>query len=247
MPPDSARVRKHGTYFALASDMSSVAQREAVEVTDSRRTPRFILDPAIPGTFNGVPVMIYNIAEGGVQFEHKERLSRFVYGDLLFSLPISPRVIRLGGHVAWSRVARKGGELQPWPYRCGLRVENLHALTIDTLAQLLRVKSVRPDRDSLERKRKILLERQREQLMTPGLAPEEVPPPPLTLEECIERVQSARRHLRRNADIARELAASGRREWREGAASDETIAVWQQLRHSVDPALISLVFDLYPE
>lgn len=225
--------------------MSSVAPLES-EVVDSRRTPRFILSPAIPGTFNGEPVLIYNVAEGGVQFEHKEKLTRFTYGDLLFSLPISPRVIRLGGHVAWSRMAKKTNDLQPWPYRCGLRVENLHALTIDTLAQLLRSKSVQPDRQSMERKRKLMLERQREQVVTPGVVLDEVPPP-LTMEECIERVQSARRQLKHNPDIAQELAQSGRREWREAPASDELIAVWQQLRHSVHPALISVIFDLYPE
>jgi hypothetical protein len=226
--------------------MSSVASLLEPMVSESRRTPRFILDPAIPATFEDIPVLIYNIGESGIQFEHKQKIQRFQWGEVRFALPISPRVIRLQGRVTWCRMARGSDPLQPWPYRCGLAVEGLHALTIDTLAGLLRSKSARPDRNSLERKKKLLLERQSEEVILPGSVVETIPPP-LTMEECINRVQSARSELRRDPANAALMLSSGQLAWRDAPASDEVVAVWQQLRQSVDPALISVVFDLYPE
>lgn len=226
--------------------MNSVAPIGRAEVNDNRRTPRFIVDPPISGTFDGAPVQIYNLGEHGLQFEHKEKLQRFHYGEIRFSLPISPRVIRLGGHVAWCRLAKKPGVLEAWPYRCGLRVEALNAITVDTLAALLRTNSVRPDKHSLERKKRLLAQRQAEQNVTPFATTPELPPP-LTLDECITRVQSTRRLLEREPALYAAALAAGKRAWRDAPADDEIIAVWQQLARSVDPALISMTFDLYPE
>ena len=211
------------------------------DVKDLRRGPRFILDQPIAATYEGQPVEIYNIGETGIQFEHRQRIHRGTFGELRFSLPISPRVIRLQGRVAWCRMARKEDALSVWPFRCGLRVEGLHALTIESLAEMLKARLLRPDRDSLERKRKLALSRPAEGRSEPP------PPPPVTLEECITRVQIARAELRRDPGAARLAAAEGKTAWIGAGESDELIAVWQKLGRVIDPALIAVVFDLYPD
>jgi hypothetical protein len=220
--------------------------RTAVEeLSDFRRTPRFIVDPPIHAVLDGEQVEIYNIGESGIQIETSRKLQRNTYCELRFSLPISPRVIRLEVRVAWVRQARKGEATKAWPYRCGLRVEHLSAFTVEALAQLLRARLVRPDRDSLERKRLMMLQRaQQGQSAEAPVA--EVIPPPMSLDDCITRVQGARAILRGNPELAVAELKAGRAAWRDGDASFDVIALWNHLGRVIDPSIISVVLDLYP-
>jgi hypothetical protein len=218
------------------------------EVHDARRGPRFIVDPPIQAVLGSHQVQIYNIAEGGIQIEVPEKLPRSMYAEIRFSLPISPRVIRLEARVAWCRQARKDGLATAWPYRCGLRIEGLTAFTVESLAALLRAHVVRPDRNSLERKRRLIEERRRANLT---LAPEPPArpalPPPITLEDCIARVQAARAVLRNDLALSAHSLAAGRRAWTGPDANAEVIAIWQYLDRVVDPSIVSVVLELYPE
>ena len=216
-------------------------------VEDFRRSPRFIVEPPIPAVLGTHHVQIYNIGESGIQVEVAEKLQRGLYAEMRFSLPISPRVVRLEGRIAWCRQAKKNDFTQQWPYRCGVRIDGLTAFTIESLATMLRTKIVRPDRDSLERKRRMLEERQRASAL--ALAPEPAPsvPPPATLDECITRVQAARVMLRNDMSLSVRSLAAGRSAWTGGEASAEVIAIWQHLGRLVDPAIISVVLELYPD
>lgn len=216
------------------------------DVVDSRRGPRFLLDPPIRGTFDDVEIDIYNIGENGLQAEFREKMMRGRFGEVRFTLPISPRVIRLQGRITWCRQAIKRQSLA-WPYRCGIKVEHIHALTIDALAELLRRKLVRPDRNSLERKRKLLMQRQLESVDTASASSIGRLPAPLTMDECITRVQNGRAVLRGNPELASRALAEARRRWRGSPEPDELLAIWQYLGGAVDPALISVVLDLYPD
>ncbi len=213
------------------------------ELKEFRRTPRFLVEPPIAAVLDGEQVAIYNIGESGIQVEIANSLHRNTYADLRFSLPFSPRVIRLEVRVAWCRQARKSEAVRVWPYRCGLRVEHLSAFTVESLAQLLRAKLVRPDRDSLERKRRLMMERESKARQEAAV---EVVPPPATLDECITRVQEARAILRGNPSLSTAESAAGGAAWPGGDASPEVIALWNHLGRSVDPAIISVVLDLYP-
>lgn len=214
-----------------------------VEVTDARRGPRFLLEPPIEGAFNGDGVSIYNIGENGIQFEHRTAIPPGTHGELRFSLPHSPRVIRFFGRVTWCRMAKKPGSRVSWPYRCGVRIEGLHNLTLDTLAKLLRAKLIRPDRDSLERKKKLLGSRKSTRRETTSVMPFEAP---LTLEECISRVQTARARLAGDPQLMRSCLVEGRAAWPGEPESDEIIATWHLLGGSTSPELVVMVFDLYP-
>jgi hypothetical protein len=222
------------------------AAAEQIEVNDSRRTPRFIFDPPIEGSFNGERVLIYNITQEGVQIEHKEKLQRGTWGELQFSLPFSPRMIRLQGRVNWVRVAKQSNPLEAWPYRCGIRVEHLHALTIESLTELLRSRAVRPDKDSLERKRKkIAAQQQIESTVLPFVAQELGPP--LTVDEAMSRVQASRAMLRRDPKLAEQHLTVARMHWSGAPQPDDLLAIWNHLGRTVDPNVIAVVIDLYPE
>lgn len=212
------------------------------EVEDFRKSPRFIVEPPIRATLNGEVVEIYNIGEWGIQFEGRTRPLRGSYAELRFALPLSERVVRLEGRIAWCRQATKRGTLD-WPYRCGLRVEGLSAFTIESLAHLLRARVVRPDRDSLERKKQ--LARQQRLLSAVDDEPASTPPP-VSLDDAIARVQEARAVLRGHADLLTRHAKTGRAACTERGASLEVVAVWDYLGRVVDPAIIAVVLDLYP-
>lgn len=216
---------------------------DTVEIEDFRKGPRFIVEPPIRGSLNGEPVEIYNIGEWGIQVEGRSKVARGSYAELRFALPISERVVRLEARITWCRQAKKSGTLD-WPYRCGLRIEGLSAFTVESLAQLLRARVVRPDRDSLERKRQ--LAREQRLLRAADEKPAPPPPPPVSLDDAIARVQEARTILRSHPELLTAHAKQGRAACDAREASLEVVAIWSYLEGIIDPSIIAVVLDLYP-
>jgi hypothetical protein len=224
--------------LAVSSFMSSVPK-----VSDHRREPRFHVDPSLRGSFAGEAVEIYNIGESGAQFEHRDKFARHRFAELRFSLPFSGKAVKLEGRVAWCRMARKEStRLHQWPYRCGIRFEGFTAIGVDVFAELLRAKLLRLDTDSMERKRKLMLSKE---ALPGGTAIHGVAALPVTLEDCIARVQSTRAFLRNDPALAVRAAAEGRALWRDReTANDELIAIWHQLRGTVEPEIIAVVLEM---
>ena len=218
-----------------------------VPVSDLRSAPRFILDPPLEGSFRGEPVRIFNIGEEGVQIEVKSRVERAEYGELRFSLPTSPRVLRVYGRVKWCRPARGGGPAYSWPFRCGLAIEGIHTLTLDSLAQLIELELAKLDRNSLERKRELL---QKTALnLDPDLPRSEQTPIISTLSALVEATRSASSELSRNPAAISRLAEAGRRNLQAEsgealAYEDEILAVWEYLHRCAPPRMIALAFDI---
>lgn len=205
-----------------------------------KRSPRFQLDPPIEATFGTERVLIYNIGERGIQIESPGKVDTNTLDNLRFSLPTSPRVIRARARVLWCRVAKKDDPLQSWPYRCGLQLDGVPALSLETLAQMIelslarpmpsvpRAETARPDR------------RQAEELPRASW----VPSPPLSLEQTMALVQSARGELARLSRAQRAgLAAEGRR-LGSGTFSEEIFEIHAYLSHAIEPRVISMVLDI---
>lgn len=213
------------------------------EVLDFRRAPRFVVDPPIVGAFDGHEVYICNIGETGLQVEYPSKIPRGTFGVLRFSLPGSEKIIRLSGRTAWCRMVKKHKVLERIRYRIGVRIEGLSPFTIETLAQLLKAKLLRPEKDSMEKKRRLVQERAR-----PADVAAEVSliPAPVTLDDCIVRVQSARALLSTDPGRTLVLGEEGMGGWSGPPPSLEMVAVWQFLNRSVDPAIVALIFELYP-
>lgn len=217
------------------------------EIADLRTTPRFVLDPPFEGSFRGEPVRIFNIAEDGLQIEVRQRIEKGAWGELRFSLPTSPRVMRVEARVKWCRAAKGAGPAYSWPFRCGLAVQGVHALTLDSLSQLLELELLRLDEDSLERKREILQQKATD--LDPVLPRAAEVPSIATLSSLIEAKRSAMAELTRNAEMLPRLAEAGRRNLaletgEQPAYDDEILAVWEYLHRCAPPRMIALAFDV---
>lgn len=219
---------------------------QEVEVQDSRRKPRFLLDPPLDGSYRGEPVRIYNIGEDGVQIETRERIIKNDSGELRFSLPTSPRVMRMYGRVKWCRTARTSGPAYTWPFRCGIEVQGVHALTLGTLAQLIELEMAVPDAASLDRKKRLM-----EQQAPPGKddLPRAAETPCVdTLSELIDAVRNALAALARQREAIPKLADVARGKVpaadQDACYGDEILAVWEYLHRCTPPKMIALVFDL---
>lgn len=217
------------------------------EIADLRSAPRFVLEPPLEGSFNGEPVRIFNIGEEGVQIESRQKMPRGAWGELRFSLPTSPRVLRIDVRTKWCRAAKSAGPAFSWPFRCGLEAEGVHALTLDSLSQLLELEMLRLDNDSLERKRAILQQKAADLDPVLPRAPER--PSIGTLSSLVEAKRQAMFELTRNADLVPRLAEAGRqnlaRETGEVATyEDEILAVWEYLHRCAPPRMIALAFDV---
>ncbi len=203
-----------------------------------KRPPRFLLEPPIEATFGTDPVVIYNIGEGGIQIEHARKLTLQLMDTLRFSLPTSPRIIRATGRVVWCRASRKPDPLRSWPYRCGLELEGISALSLETLAKMLELSLARP-----------LRHRPNETPPPPPVRDELpraqwVPSPPLTLEQSIALVQSARSEIKRlSANDRASLASEGSRSV-ENESDAGILTLYEYLRHVLQPAVIRMVIDL---
>lgn len=216
------------------------------EVEDLRKKPRFVLEPPLEGSFRGESVRIYNIAEDGVQIETRERVQRSDSGDLRFSIPTSPEVLRVYGRVKWCRAAKGRGPAYTWPFRCGIEVQGLHALTLETLAQLLELEMAKPDAASMERKRELM---GRAKTSDDGLPRAPEPPIVNALSGLMDAVRGALAFLGKQPAAIPRLAAAGRVHLRAtqnevGDYEDEILAVWEYLHRCSPPRLIALVFDL---
>ena len=219
---------------------------ETADVQDSRRKPRFLLDPPLEGSYRGEPVRIYNIGEDGVQIETRERIIKHDSGELRFSLPTSPKVMRMYGKVKWCRTARTSGPAYTWPFRCGIEVQGVHALTLGTLAQLIQLEMATPDAASLERKKKLLSQTQGPETDDLPRAPEV--PQLDTLSALIDAVRGALATLARQREAIPKLAAVARphvsMDDQGSCYGDEILAVWEYLHRCTPPKMVALVFDL---
>lgn len=205
-----------------------------------KRSPRFQLDPPIEATFGSERVIIYNIGERGIQIEYPGKVAPDTMDTLRFSLPTSPRVIRARARVLWCRASKKDDPLKSWPYRCGLQLDGVAALSLETLAQMIELSVARPLPSIPRTEPTRPVQRESEELPRASW----VPSPPLSLEQTMALVQSARGELARLTSAQRAaLAAEGRR-LGTGAFGEEIFEIHAYLRHAIEPRVISMVLDI---
>jgi len=204
-----------------------------------KRSPRFQLDPPIEATFGAAPVIIYNIGERGIQIESPGKVAPNTSDTLRFSLPTSPRVIRAQARVLWCRAAKKDDPLKS-SYRCGLQLDGVAALSLETLAQMIELSVARPMPSIPKTQATRPAQRQPEELPRASW----VPSPPMSIDQTMALVQSARGELARLTSAQRAaLGAEGRR-LGTGAFREEIFEIHAYLRHAIEPRVISMVLDI---
>ena len=214
----------------------------ADDVVELRKRPRFGVPSNVVARMNGVPVVLVDIAAGGLQIEHSSAIR---LGSIASVAIEGEELLELKARIVWSSF-RPGGVEQNL-YRSGLSFEAIEQVA-GKLGRFIRAYG-RPDSGSLEKKRERLLARQ------------ERPPAMVYIsttaqsraEDELMMVQHARQHLASSpdkamkwynrarfalaerVDVATELASVPHRQ--------EVLAVWEYMERRVSITTIVKAFD----
>lgn len=144
-----------------------------MQVEELRKTDRFVALEPIAGTFGAAEATVLNISIGGAQISHAQPIRIGTTGRLAFRR--GDVVVATQARVLWSHVAPgPGGRLT---YCSGLKIEAVdpsYAMAINTL---IRTGAIRQDLDSMDRKRKRMIEREEKKKSGPKIIPTSEPPP----------------------------------------------------------------------
>ncbi len=223
---------------------------DRADVRDLRSSPRFVVREPITGYFGGIDVAIHDMAVAGVQIEHSEpvKLSSrarvgFKIDNTLFAVP---------GVVVWSRLSRSPETQGKLLYRSGIKLEDDAQRFANVINILVGRGRLRPDSQSLERKRQKVEEREQLKnthpiLKTIGARPTDIP------NDQILMVHHAREQLRANPEEAKRWYNRGkyvaapelaRLEEMNIPHREEVLAVFEYLERSIDLVTIARAFDI---
>ena len=215
-------------------------------VEDLRSVKRFVIEPPLRGTFVNVDVTIDDFGERGVQAEHAGPLKLGSAGRMTFTIPMSQEIVRIQARVAWSRLSKKPDASGKYLYRSGFRVEGDVEVMKATLARMVQFCIARPDTASLERKRKVLIERARARAGTPTMKTVAIRPPEIPSDHML-LIQQARARLQAMPEEA--IKWYNRAKYSQASMPDghhhrdEIVAIWEYLERMIDINVIARVLD----
>lgn len=123
-----------------------------VEVQESRRCERFLVEPPIAGAFRGAPVDIIDLAERGLRAQHPDPLRPGTAGVISLQVP-GGRALQLQAEIVWCRLSTNAASDGKLLYLSGFRFEEASPELSRALGDLVELDKARPYRDSLERKK----------------------------------------------------------------------------------------------
>lgn len=220
-----------------------------MNVEELRAAERFAAAAPISATFAAYPVTIVNLSTIGAQIEHAGPIRLGTVGR--FMLRLGDVAFDVKGFLTWSRLSKTPSESGQHLYRSGLRIESGNAEYALALHLLIKAGSMRREPDTLERKRRRLVERMAEKnrggvrMMHFGSA-DDVPADQLLL------VQHARERLLSNPEEAQKWYHRAKYAITHGASNieiesvrnrEDVLAVWEYLERSIDIQTIARAFD----
>lgn len=221
------------------------------DISDSRSRQRYVAVPPLQADFNGYPVLVYNLAEAGMQIEHSVPFKLALHGNLRVAIPGNGRRVTFHGFVVWSRLSKTPDETGKYLYRSGLRLD----VSDDELYQALQnliANCARPEVGSLDRKRQAVLARARSISRRVGV--KVVQKGPLIPNDVVLLVQQAIERLRMHPDEAAKWynrAKFSTAQKDDGTADElafhykaDVLAVWEYLERTIDVNVISKIFEM---
>jgi hypothetical protein len=218
-------------------------------VTNSRSEPRFVIDDPIPGYFGRVDVLVHDVSEGGMQIGHAEPLRPKLRARVGFRL--GDFNVAIDAVVMWCRLSTAANDKGKLLYRSGLKLEDPLKRFSDVINRLAGMRRIRPDDESLDRKRQKIAERRTpktENPMMKVIMPQRqgVPSDQLLL------VQQARERLRASPSDAAAWLVRGRASMQTESGrlqdlnlphNEEVFAVWEYLERTIDLVMLARAFE----
>jgi hypothetical protein len=211
-----------------------------MDIAEQRTTERYVAVEPIDGSFGAASITVLNLGGSGVQVAHAQPLRLGTRGRLWFRR--GGVQVAVQAMLIWSHLSKTPNSEGKFLYQSGLRIDDGPDFAT-ALRSLLDNGSVRRDRDSLDRKRRRIEEKERELHQKPTV---KLIVPELSAEQVL-LVQHARERLRANPEEATKWFNRAKFA-PEGAPEniphrEEVLAVWEYLERTVDLATILKVFE----
>lgn len=210
-----------------------------MQVIDSRRAMRYLVDPPLPARFGRATVSICDLGPAGLQIEHEEPLTTRRGVMQVSGLGVS---LDVESEILWSRLLPS--LLQPgrYRYRSGIRIGEGDRSTVEgAVERLVESGQARMDEESLERKRRALEARAEAASSERFLKPAG---PTGRIDGAVSRrILEARAELGRVPEDAERWEAIGRKRLSATAprVSGEVVALWEALDHEFEIETIARV------
>lgn len=216
-------------------------------IEELRRAARFSITQPIAGTFGPADVTIIDLSITGAQIEHPQALRVGTRGRL--AVTRGEASVTVPAIVVWSRLSKSANKAGRYLYLSGIRVEANHQELAIALNALFKQGVARKDLESLDKKRKRLLERLSAR-SRPG--PRVVTMTSSFSADQLLLVQHARERLLANPEEASKWYNRARYAITHGSDStipeamrnrEDVLAVWEYLERSIDVTTVAAVFE----
>lgn len=216
------------------------------EIKDLRSIERYVVVEPLLGSFGAAAISVLDIAEQGAQIEHPQPLRLGARGRFWFKR--GDVAVSMHAIVIWSRLSMTPNEEGKLLYRSGLRVDEQGESFGDAIQALADHGVIRRDTESLERKRRKLLEREQEKNAKPSVkmirTDDTAPDQALLVQQARERLladpEEARKWYNRARYAIVENSAPISAEIR---GREDVLAVWEYLERSIPLSTIVRLFD----
>lgn len=229
---------------SLLNDLYNSNRSSRIE--ELRAIDRFLIMPALKGTFSGRPIYIEDLSSNGARIETLREIAPGTNGKLIFGVTGWDDVFTASGKVVWSSLKSITGQFTT--YRSGLAIANQADMMRFAIGLLSESGNAVLDTQSLRLKLKVLRARARLLARTyPGT--EAIG---MSAEQFL-LIEGVRTELRLNPEEAFHWYRRARLSISDPNTraitppiSDhpDALAVWEYLDRSVDPSIIGRAFEL---
>lgn len=216
-----------------------------MDIVESRQEERYTLTSRVDGNLAGTEVALIDLGLHGVQLKHASPIKLGFSGKLAFKVPGSEERFELPAHVVWSRLATKVTATGERPYYTGIRLDDPDGKMASVIGRLLNMSIARPDKDSIDRKKKVLEDRQRSR-QQPGIKFFGARAPRVP-DDVILLVRQTRQRLQANPAENVKWLNRAKFSFDEAGVQihhrEDVLAVWEYLERSIELDIIARVLD----
>ena len=216
-----------------------------MDVTDARQEDRYTVTNRLEGTLAGNDVILVDIGIHGAQLKHPVPIKLGTVGKLQIKVSPADGDLRVEGHVVWSKLAPKASPTGERPYHSGIRIEDPEGQLPPTIERMLELSMIKLDKDSIEKKRK-MIEARTKSKGQPGVKLFGAKAPRIP-DDVILLVKQTQLRLRSNP--AENVKWLNRAKYSLDEAGlqiqqrDDVLAVWEYLERSIELEIIGRVLD----
>jgi hypothetical protein len=211
---------------------------------ESRIHERFLIEPAIEGSFGGSAVEILDLAEKGIRARHQSPMRPGTAGSVSFRVSAGT-IVRLRARIVWCRLSTDSSPDGKLLYLSGVRFEETSDALSQSIQYLLRAEQAYRDHDSLQKK--ISKESQKSSKPKRSATMKVIRQRRRIEEDTLLLVKQAWNYVKENPHEAMKWYNRGKYALKADVPKlqrkDDVLAIWEYLERSVPLETIEWVLD----